>query len=208
VSCPSRKLVPLSQVLFSLVELLIVIGIIAILLAILLSVLSSVRKAARSASCLANLHTWGEAFTMYVNYNGGHSLIDRCDITDFTWYEVLGTYNGDHGTLVCPSASDPGNQIGSASQAWGPINEYSVGRPQWTIRDTFVGSYGFNAWLYNIPADERPALPEDWRRHMIELPTKNAHLIPVVGDCIEQWAMPRDTDTPPSNLQTARGPKG
>ena len=187
---------------FSLVELLIVIGIIAILLAILLPVISSVRKAARSASCLANLHTWGQAFTMYVSNNGGHSLIDRRDITDPTWYEVLALYNGDvHGTLVCPSASDPGNIIGSATQAWGPIHEFSVGRPQWIVRDIFVGSYGINGWLYNIPADARPGLPDDWKRHMIELPTNNAQHIPVFGDCIGQWAMPRDTDTPPTNLQ-------
>ena len=204
---------------FSLVELLIVIGIIAVLLAILLPVLSTVRKAARSATCLANLHTWGQAFTMYVNNNGGHSFIGQQSITDPAWYEVLAPYNGDvHGTLLCPAATEPGNAIGGASQAWGPSRSYSAGAPQWTVRDTFVGSYGLNGWLWRIPGIVRSEAPDELKKHTIELPTKNTQLIPFCGDCIGEWAMPRDTDTPPSNLQhplpnsdvpgSGPGPKG
>ena len=54
---------------FTLSELLIVIGIIAILLAILLPVVSRARRAANTAYCLANLRTIGQAMMMYTSEN-------------------------------------------------------------------------------------------------------------------------------------------
>src|SRR6185437_4260023 len=56
---------------FTLVELLVVIGIIAILISTLLPVLSNARKAADKAKCLASLHQLGDAFKMYAGDNKG-----------------------------------------------------------------------------------------------------------------------------------------
>ena len=50
---------------FTLVELLVVIGIIAILMALLLPVVSRAREQGRRAGCLANLRTLGQAMFMY-----------------------------------------------------------------------------------------------------------------------------------------------
>jgi prepilin-type N-terminal cleavage/methylation domain-containing protein/prepilin-type processing-associated H-X9-DG protein len=52
---------------FTLVELLVVIGIIALLISILLPVLSKVRKHSQEVTCRANLHSIGQAFFQYAN---------------------------------------------------------------------------------------------------------------------------------------------
>jgi prepilin-type N-terminal cleavage/methylation domain-containing protein/prepilin-type processing-associated H-X9-DG protein len=57
---------------FSLVEVLVVIGIIAILLALLMPTLSRVHEAARTVQCAAQLRQLGQAFHNYASANQGH----------------------------------------------------------------------------------------------------------------------------------------
>src|SRR5690242_6184217 len=54
---------------FTLVELLVVIGIIALLIGILLPVLSKARQASQRTACLANIKQVGAAMVMYVDAN-------------------------------------------------------------------------------------------------------------------------------------------
>lgn len=200
---------------FSLVELLVVIGIIGVLLAILLPVLSTVRKSARDTACLVNLHEWGRSYQMYVDGNKGKSLVERSDVTDLSWYEVLEPFNGPLSkTLLCPDATEPGNSVGSSSQAWGPIRTYSTGNPEWKLRGTYTGSYGLNGWLWRVPNSQTPSAEQ--QKRMIQLPARNSANVPLFADCILESGLPLDTDEVPTNLEHplptsgtgVRGPSG
>src|SRR5881392_1764456 len=57
---------------FTLVELLVVIGIIAVLLAMLLPALARVRESSRRTQCLANISELGRAVLLYCNDNKDH----------------------------------------------------------------------------------------------------------------------------------------
>lgn len=62
---------------FTLTELLVVIGIIALLMGLLLPALSSARQHARATKCLSNLRQLGLAAQMYANSNHGYFPIAR-----------------------------------------------------------------------------------------------------------------------------------
>jgi len=59
---------------FTLVELLIVIGIIGLLMSLLMPALSKARRTADRAKCLANIRNMALAHCMYVNDNNGHII--------------------------------------------------------------------------------------------------------------------------------------
>jgi prepilin-type processing-associated H-X9-DG protein/prepilin-type N-terminal cleavage/methylation domain-containing protein len=61
---------------FTLVELLVVIGIIAVLIGILLPTLGKAREQAREVQCMSNLHQWGIGIQNYANQQNGLLPVD------------------------------------------------------------------------------------------------------------------------------------
>jgi prepilin-type processing-associated H-X9-DG protein len=102
------------------VELLVVIGIIALLVSILLPSLNRAREAAKQTKCLSNLKQIGYAMMMYVNDNQGMLPFDALAThhdEDFIWWQPanfkdlniggLGPYlkvtSTNYDVLLCPS---------------------------------------------------------------------------------------------------------
>jgi prepilin-type N-terminal cleavage/methylation domain-containing protein len=103
---------------FSLIELLVVIGIIGILVAMVFPTFSKVREQAKAVQCMAQLHQLGQAFVMYANANAGYtptwsgvhlyaqSQFDKPNPTDNKgWTELLMPYytKPDSPVYRCPA---------------------------------------------------------------------------------------------------------
>ena len=178
---------------FSLTELLVALGIIAILLALLLPVINRARAAARAVYCQATLQQWSTAFQAYVTGNDGRSFelgdlpssLDKGN-NPLVWWEILRPHHPDSSrTLLCPEATDPANVTpANALQAWGPQRFWDTPTQ---VRGPYVGSYGFNGWVYRTSDRSAPN---------VRLPARESSRVPLVFDCADMQTWPKDDDPP------------
>ena len=158
MSASPRRSAYSSRSAFTLVELLVVIGIIALLISVLLPALARARASAADLKCKSNLRSIGQAFAIYANRYGGrlppsemcgqsYSIGDvTVDNLNIYWFErligekllALPAIGAEEGVLVCPS-QDPITAIGRARGKTPPANDARVGR--------FKLSYSINNFM-------------------------------------------------------------
>ena len=193
---------------FTLVELMVVVGIVALLVAILMPALGAARRQARSVACLSNLRQLGVAFQMYCNQNKGRCFRYVDNSAEQLWVPLLQPHVANIDAVrLCPEATQPGESVyGNAFTAWGePAMLHTAA--DWLGRG---GSYGMNMWLHPLPMDGVDGLLVYGHTQVIgprsayvALPAKDGAGVPLFADCNWLGGWPRSTDAPPSNLAGA-----
>jgi len=168
---------------FTLVELLVVIGIIALLIAILLPALNRARKQANTVACLSNLRQMGDAWSIYLTEGRGtlphywwagqpSSIKSQADKNDFAWtqgnlFSILAGLKADPTLLVCPEASHPidvnlvvggkaSEGFGTAVNAWCGLFQGSTGVPIATFKSATGSTVSSSKRFVNMTMQWQP----------------------------------------------------
>ena len=141
---------------FTLVELLVVIGIIALLVSILPPTLNKARRSAKTVQCLANLRQFGNAQQMYAAAWNGWGVPDQQDLapnaeewTTNNWFRrALGIHMYDK-TISDQTRHFPASLL--CPEAYGRLTVTADATSKWGARVNFV--YGYNTLKFTKYTD-------------------------------------------------------
>ncbi|MEL7237417.1 MAG: prepilin-type N-terminal cleavage/methylation domain-containing protein [Planctomycetota bacterium] len=156
---------------FTLVELLVVIGIIALLISILLPTLASARKAARRTVCLSNLRQLHNSYLFYANDFKGqvplgyvygwkqyNYLARQNTVPAYRWMGLLyehGAFESPE-AFFCPSEIDPLLQFDTERNPWPPDETAPTG----TSTRIGYGSRPVIGWGFPVNSPQPGPLPK------------------------------------------------
>src|SRR5690349_1567495 len=104
---------------YTLVELLVVLGVIALLAALLLPSLAAARERGRHAACAAHLKQIGSAIQMYAD-DHDHCLPPTFDMEQqLSWIELTQPYTKSRGLYQCPSNPLQRDHAGGRTTGYG-----------------------------------------------------------------------------------------
>ena len=185
---------------FTLVELLVVIGVIAVLISLLMPALTKARKQARAVVCLSNLRQLHQAFTMYTVENRQRGFAYVATPDGFWMNQLRPQYAGVDGVRFCPEAVErnPAWVWGATFYAWWPIDFLGAD-----------GSYGFNGWVYDLYGGRENGqisnTGPDYRPYYLTPRSSESDRIPLFADSVWVDGFPKDDDQPPPGFTPEQG---
>jgi len=128
---------------FTLVELLVVVGIIGVLVSLLLPGLSRAKQSARSVVCLSNLRQQGIALNMYVGENGAYPIYEVPPAQKF-WAHFLEPYLHDKWPSTEEFRSSGDIRFASKHRVFACPGYDAVNGVYKNLPMGFSGAYGYN----------------------------------------------------------------